>query len=61
MLDLDVGFLADPKGIVQTFYDSPDIDIFVQVMLNIAEAVNVTFVCLHSKMSSENILNESLE
>lgn len=33
MLDLDVGFLADPKGIVKTFYETPDIDIFVQVRL----------------------------
>lgn len=31
MLDLDVGFLADPRGIVKTFNESPDIDIFVQV------------------------------
>ena len=31
MLDLDVGFLADPKGIVKTFYETPEIDIFVQV------------------------------
>lgn len=32
MLDLDVGFLADPRGIVKTFNESPDIDIFVQVI-----------------------------
>lgn len=31
MLDLDVGFLADPKGIVKNFYETPEIDIFVQV------------------------------
>jgi hypothetical protein len=60
MLDLDVGFLADPKGIVQTFYDSPDIDIFVQVMLSIADAVIVAFVYSNSKKSTENIPNESL-
>lgn len=31
MLDLDVGFLSDPRGIVRTFYETPDVDIFVQV------------------------------
>lgn len=33
MLDLDVGFLSDPRGIVRTFYETPDVDIFVQVSL----------------------------
>jgi hypothetical protein len=30
MLDLDVGFLSDPRGIIKIFNESPDVDIFVQ-------------------------------
>jgi hypothetical protein len=33
MLDLDVGFLADPNSIVKTFYETPRMDIFVQVRI----------------------------
>ena len=30
MLDLDVGFLGNPMNLVQTFIESPSVDIFVQ-------------------------------
>jgi len=31
MLDLDVGFLSSPISIINAFYETPDIDIIVQV------------------------------
>ena len=39
MLDLDVGFLSDPRGIVRTFYETPDVDIFVQVCIIISYSI----------------------
>jgi hypothetical protein len=31
MLDLDVGFLSDPNVVVKLFYETPRMDVFVQV------------------------------
>ena len=37
MLDLDVGFLSSPISIINAFYETPDIDIIVQVIRSLID------------------------
>ena len=57
MLDLDVGFLSSPISIINAFYETPDIDIIVQVTHSLTYLL--THLLTHSQEDYLFIMNRT--